>query len=190
MLLEAAPTLALLGYVITMEIQITLEEADWKNYLTCVRKEVLASHKSWINSVWVDMFIFWVMVTILIMLLLGPFRIIHVPTALTILLFFLLLFIFFLVKGDKAKTAFKPSKQGIFYGTHTFIFDDNGIVSKGDGYKSEYSWKIIQKITKSPSMILIYLDTVNTLIFPTEKLENPEKFYGYIQKRYSRAVSD
>lgn len=159
-----------------MEIQIKLDKNDWKKYQKHIENELPKSLNLWINNFWINM-VSWMVVTIAFMTIFKRFSEFHGPTAISVAVFFILIFAIFKLNMFKVRKAFEPSEIGTFCGEHTFIFSDDGIVSKGAGYSAKHSWEIVKKVERANGMVLVYLDTCSAFLFPEAKLENPEQFY-------------
>lgn len=171
-----------------MEIQINLQKEDWKLYQSYIEKELPKKQKTWMDSIWVNMFV-WMVVAIVFMTILRNISHFHWPTAASVAIFFVLISALFFFNIFKIRKAFEPQESGTFCGSHRFIFSGEGIASKGKGYEGRHSWEIVKKIERAPGMILIFLDTAYAYVFPESKLDNPDKFYNYISEQYSNVTS-
>jgi hypothetical protein len=170
-----------------MELQINLQKKDWKHYQSYIEKELPKQKKTWVDSFWVNMFI-WMVVAIIFMTIFKKFSYFHWPTAISVAIFFVLMIVLFIFNMLKIRKLFEPLENGVFCGSHKFTFTDKGIASEGKGYEGHHSWKVVKKIERAPGMILIYLDTTYAYVFPESKLENPDEFYNYISKQYSNVT--
>lgn len=165
-----------------MEISIKLEVQDWSKFQSHLEKELPKTVKSWTNSSWFNI-ILWAVIAFAFMSIFEYIGEIHWPTAGFVTVFFVLFFALFLFNMAKLKKAYAPSENGVFVGEHTFVLDDEGIKSKGQGYEGNHAWTIVKRIERANGMILIYLDTANAYVFPENKLENPDLFYTYIKEK-------
>ena len=171
-----------------MEIQINLQKEDWKNYQSYIEKTLPKQKKTWMDSFWVNMFV-WMLLVIMFMDIFQSFSYFHWPTAISVSVFFILIFALFIFNMFKIRKAFEPLESGVFCGKHKFKFTDNGIASEGDGYEGNHSWKIVKRIERAQGMIMIYLDTAYAYVFPESKLDNPDEFYSFISEQYSNVTS-
>lgn len=171
-----------------MEIQISLQKEDWKRYQSYIEKAHLKQQNTWMNSFWVNMLV-WMVIAIIFMTIFQNFSNFHWPTAISVAVFFVLIFAFFLFNMLKIRKAFEPLENGVFCGKHKFTFTGKGIASEGKGYEGNHSWEIVKKIERAPGMILIYLDTANAYVFPESKLDNPDELYNFISEQYSNVTS-
>ena len=166
-----------------MEISIKLEIEDWKIFQSILEKELPKTIKSWTNSFWFNL-VLWAFIAFVFLTIFNNVNKIHWPTAGFVSIFFILLIGLFFFNLSKIKKAYEPSKCGIFFGEQRYIFDEKGIKTKGQGFEGYHDWSIVQKIDRVNNMILIYLDTAYAHIFPEEQLENPDKFYEYINEMH------
>lgn len=171
-----------------MEIQINLQKEDWKIYQSYIEKELPKQQKTWMDSFWVNIFV-WMVIAIIFMTIFQSFSHFHWPTAISVAIFFILIFALFLVNMFKIRKAFEPLENGVFCGSHKFTFTSKGIASKGKGYEAYHSWEIVKNIERVSGMILIYLDTAYAYVFPESKLDYPDEFYNYISEQYSNVTN-
>ncbi len=171
-----------------MEIEIDLQKEDWKLYQRYIEKELPKHHKIWMDSFWVNLFV-WMVIAIVFMAVFQQISHFHWPTAISVTVFFVLISALFFFNMLKIRKAFEPLESGVFCGSHKFIFSSQGIVSEGNGYKGYHSWEIVKKIERTSGLILIYLDNVYAYVFPEIKLDNPDEFYHYILEQYSTVTS-
>ncbi|TKB05668.1 YcxB family protein [Desulforhopalus sp. IMCC35007] len=171
-----------------MEIQVTLQKEDWKLYQSYIEKELPKHLKTWMDSFWVNMLI-WMVIAFGFLLIFNQYSSFHWPTAISVGAFFISISALFLFNMFKIRKAFEPSDEGTFCGNHTFIFDEHGINSEGEGYKGIHSWAIVKKIERVQGMILIYLDTAYAYVFPESKISDPDGFYNYISEQHSKVTS-
>ena len=168
-----------------MDILIKLEIEDWNKYQSYIEKELSKSVKSWTDSFWFNL-ILWAVIGFIFMSIFRNLSEIHLPTIAVVSVFFILLFVLFIFNLLKLKKAFAPSKSGIFIGEHQFVFDEEGIKSKGQGYEGKHSWSVVQRVERTNGMIIIFLDTAYAFIFPESKLEKPDQLYNYINEQYKK----
>ena len=171
-----------------MEIQITLDKQDWKSYQGHIERELPKRMKTWMDSAWVNMII-WMVIAFLFLSLFNRHSNFHWPTAISVGVFFITISALFFFNMFKIRKAFEPSEAGTFCGDHLFIFNEQGIISEGKGYKGNHSWSIVKKIDRAEGMILIYLDTAYAYVFPESKLKAPDDFYGLIYEQYSNVTN-
>ncbi|CAA0106655.1 Uncharacterised protein [Halioglobus japonicus] len=171
-----------------MEIQITLQQEDWKLYQSYIEKELPKHLKTWMDSFWVNMLI-WMVIAFVFMSIFNQHSEFHWSTAISVGVFFIIISALFFFNMFKIRRAFEPSEDGTFCGDHLFIFDDYGIKSQGNGYKGTHSWGIVKKIERAQGMVMIYLDTASAFVFPESKLKDPDGFYNYISERYSNVTN-
>jgi len=168
-----------------MDILIKLEIEDWNQYQSYIEKELSKSVKSWTDSFRFNL-VLWGVTGFILMSIFRNLSEIHWPTVGVVSVFYILIFILFIIKLAKLKKAFAPSETGVFFGEHQFVFDEEGIKSKGHGYEGKHSWSVVQRIERTNGMILIFLDTAYAYIFPVSKLDNPDKLYNYINEQYKK----
>jgi hypothetical protein len=168
-----------------MEIQIELEKEDWKKFQSYIAKEIPKQYKTWMDSFWVNVII-WMVVAFVFMSIFKKFSDFHGPTAISVAVFFVLIFALFIFSAIRIRKAFEPLASGIFCGRHHFTFSSEGISSKGKGYEAFHSWEIVKKVERAPGMILIYLDKAYAFMFPEAKLAEPDGFYQYISEQFSK----
>jgi len=130
----------------------------------------------------------WAIITIAILSIFNSSGEIHWPTALSITVLFVILFIALILNSKKLKKAFTPSNEGAFVGQHQILFSNEGIKSQGQGYISTREWNTVKSIELTDKMILIYLDTAYALILPLEKLESPDELYQFITAKYNKRI--
>jgi len=171
-----------------MEIQITLQKEDWKQYQGYIEKELPKHLKTWMDSTWINMLI-WMVIAFVFMSIFNQHSTFHWPTAISVGVFFIIIWALFIFNMFKVRRAFEPSEQGTFCGSHQFSFDDHGISSEGMGYKGTHSWEVVKKIERAQGLIMIYLDTAYAYVFPESKLNDPDGFYKYISERHSNVTS-
>jgi len=171
-----------------MDIQITLEKEDWKRYQSYIERELPKHLKTWMNSFWVNMLV-WMIIAFIFMSIYRQFTSFHWPTAISVGIFFILIAALFFLNLFKIRKAFEPSEKGSFCGEHFFKFTDQGIESKGSGYKGSHSWAIVKKVERVQGMILIYIDTAYAFVFPESKLIDPDGLFKYISERYSNVTN-
>jgi hypothetical protein len=173
---------------VSMEIQITLQKEDWKLYQSYIEKALPKQQKTWMDSFWINLFV-WMGLAMVFMAIFQSFSHFHWPTAASVAIFFVLIFVLFLFNMFKIRKAFEPLESGIFCGRHKFTFTSDGIITEGKGYEGHHSWEIVKKIERAPGMILIYLDKVYAYVFPESKLDDPDEFYNYISEQYSNVTN-
>jgi hypothetical protein len=83
-------------------------------------------------------------VAIVFMSIFQSFSHFHLPTAISVAVFFILIFALFIFNMFKIRKAFEPLENGVFCGKHKFTFTDKGIASEGDGYEGNHSWEIVK----------------------------------------------
>jgi len=171
-----------------MEIQINLQKEDWKLYQSYIEKELPKQQKTWVDSFWVNVFV-WMVMGIIFMTIFQNLSHFHWPTATLVAIFFVLISALFFFNMFKIRKAFEPLENGTFCGSHKFTFTPEGIASEGKGYEGHHSWEIVKKIERAPGMILIYLDKAYAYVFLESKLDNPDEFYNYISEQYSNVKS-
>ena len=170
-----------------MEILINLEKDDWKIFQSHIEKELRKSVKSWTDS-FVFNVVLWAVLTSIFLSVFNMMYQFHWPTAFSVATFFVVFIISLIMDSIKLKKAFMPSEKGVFVGQHHFIFDNEGIKSKGKGYEGFHDWTIVKKIERSKGMILIYLDTTYAYVFPEKKLDNPDNFFNYINEQFNNCI--
>ncbi len=170
-----------------MKIKITLQKEDWKLYQSYIEKELPKHLKTWMDRFWLNMLI-WMIIACLFLSIFNLHSSFHWPTAISVGAFFIIISAWFLFNMFKIRKAFEPSELGTFCGNHTFIFNEHGINSEGEGYKSNHSWGIVKKIERAQGMVLIYLDTAYAYVFPESKLSDPDGFYSYISEQHSNVI--
>jgi len=160
-----------------MKINITYDKDDWTSYLSSLKLTHLNFDKFWEDNLWILLSITAIGIIILIIWIIGLIDF-HWQTALTVAIILILYFFVILFSLDYPE----PNPDGVFRGTHTFHFTSEGIEIHGDGFSSNYSWKVVKEITDQDSMILIYIDSIQALFFPKNKLKNPMKFYSFVKE--------
>ena len=168
-----------------MHIQITLDKEDWKSFLSHVEKELAKNTKNWTDSILFNVAI-WAIIAFTIMFLIKRSGEVHWPTASGVAALFVIFIIIFFARMVKLRNASAPSEDGIFLGEHEYIFDDDGINSKGKYYESSHKWASVMKIERANGIIIIYLDTLFAFILPEKKLDNPNKIYEFICGKYKK----
>ena len=171
-----------------MDIEINLDKQDWRNYQSYVERELSKHHRTWMDSFWVNVIV-WFVVAFSFMFIFQQKSNFHWPSAISAAIIFVLIFMVFIFNIYKMKKAFEPSANGVFCGKHKFTFTENEIISEGKGYTGQHSWEIVQRIEKSRGMVLIFIDTAYAFVFPESKLENPEEFYNYVVEQLSNVTS-
>jgi len=166
-----------------MEISIILEKKDWKLFQANLEKELPKTIKSKTNSFWFNL-ILWAVLALVFLSIFHNISQIHWPTAGFVSVFFILFNGLFFFNLSKIRKAFEPSQNGVFIGKHNFVFNEEGIKSKCQGYEGYHSWSIVKKIDRVNNMILIYLDTAYAYIFPENQLDDPDQFYQYINEQF------
>ena len=168
-----------------MEITINLDREDWKNYQKYIDRELPKSVKSTFKS-FLSNLVLWFFLALGFMFVFQHVGAFDWPTAITVGVVFLIFFALFIINMLKIKKAYEPSEKGVFVGKHKFIFNEEGIVSSGNGYEGNHSWQIIKKIVRSDGMIILFLDTAFAFIFPEKKLDNPDELYRYIEEKFDK----
>jgi len=168
-----------------MDISIKLEVKDWYQFQSYLEKAIPKTAKSWTNSFWFNL-VLWAVLAFFFMTIFQNTGEVHWPSAGVASAFFIFMFILFIFNLNKFKRACAPSENGVFVGEHRFVFDEEGIKSKGQGYEASHSWSLVQRIERTNGMILIFLDTAYAYVFPETKLKNPEEFYNYINEQYEK----
>jgi len=170
-----------------MEIVINLDKEDWKKFVRYLGRELSKANRS-CGKDFFFAFFYWMIVGLIILLMqkfVGGF---HWPTAGIAFVVFVFILLFLIIDRKRNKNPFEPSAEGMFVGEHKFIFDERGAQMQGKGYESKYIWTAFKKIERAQGMILIYVDTAMAFIFPETKLSNPDEFYNFIAKHYSKAM--
>jgi hypothetical protein len=167
-----------------MQINITLDKIDWNKLQNHISKELPKQKKSFFDSFWKSM-ILWFLLVGVFMSLFHYVRPIHWPTAILTGTIFICVYVVLIFNMIKLRKLFEPSDTGIFCGEHEFVFDDEGITIKGAGYTEKHNWSTVKKIERTSDIILIYLDTTFAYVFPEKKLNNPSDFYKTITELYS-----
>lgn len=170
-----------------MQITLKTSQDDWFAFNQHILTQRPKTHRTWLDNPWI-MTPCWVVLALLLLFIFGLNDHFHAPTALAVSIY-LVVFIGALILNAKLKQqAFAPDPQGTFVGEHTFVFDETGIASSGDGYHAQHAWRLVKKIERisqrvsnsDRKLILVYLDTCFAYIFPESQLENPDDFYQQI----------
>lgn len=171
-----------------MEILINLDKEDWRKAIGYLGCEIPRANRSFGKDFWFG-FLYMMVAGFSAVLMYKFVNGFHWPTAGVSFVLLVFILVFFCLNYKRNKKAFEPSDEGTFVGEHKFIFDEKGIQLRGKSYESKYAWSAIKKIKRVQGMILIYHDTANALIFPENKLSNPDEFYNFITEQYSKATS-
>jgi len=107
----------------------------------------------------------------------------HIPTLMTVLLFWFLTFILSLTTRKRLYKTYEPAQEGPFCGIHNFEFNEEGVKTSCEGHYAFNSWNIFKRVVNSHGLIMIFLDNAKALIIPIDQLENPDELLEYISKR-------
>lgn len=170
-----------------MEIKVRIRIEDWRTYLSYINEYSRKNSGARFFSFWTMFFIF---VPIGLAYALGAKYFhyqIHVPTAICISVFFILIIgVYFYIFAEMQK-ACDPSEKGMFLGGKKFLFDEDGVKSEGNSFKTEYLWSGVTGIERANGLILIFIDSTAANIIPEADLENPDEVYKHIKKLYANA---
>lgn len=167
-----------------MQININLDKRDWQKFQDHIGKELSKNTKTLSSTSWANISV-WVLLVAIFIVLLNYIDNFDWQTALVVSIFFICIFTVFILTLMQMKKAFEPGDRGIFCGEHEFVFDEQGISSKGSGYTAKHSWSIVKRIERVSGMILIYFDTAYAFVFNETKLADPDAFYKAISEFYS-----
>ncbi len=172
-----------------MEISLQLEKSDWQRFQKHTEKRLTKTKaRAWHDHFFIRLF-FWSVIGFLAMWFyrqIGAFQL-HLPSVLFSSIFFILFLSMFIFSLIKIKKAAAPSEQGMFIGQHTFFFGEDKITSTSKHYSSSLDWAAIIKVERANGLIILYLDTLYGLLFPEEKLDNPELFYAHVMTNHLKA---
>jgi YcxB-like protein len=172
-----------------MEIVITLDKEDWRKFSQYFWRKLAKESRSFKNDFWLSFIVGGILGMILIFAF-PDLKEIHWPSAGVATAFFVFIVAVYFFKLIKFRKACEPSGEGTFVGEHEFIFDDQGIQTQGRGYESRHAWSVVKGIERAQGMVLIYYDTAMALVFPENKLNNPDEFYSFIDEKYSKAMGE
>lgn len=106
----------------------------------------------------------------------------HWPTAVVVGAVFIVLTVLFIRHLNKLKGYFSPSEDGCFIGTHRINVNEVGIETRGNGYSGHYAWSVIRSVEREGGVIMLFIDSANALIFPEDRLEDPDGFYKLVKE--------
>lgn len=113
-----------------MDISFILEVEDWYRFQSYLEKELSKTVKSWTSSFWFNL-VLWAVLAFFLMSVFQHIGEVHWPTVGVVSAFFILMFVLFIFNLTKLKKAYAPSEAGVFIGEHQFVFEEEGIKSKG-----------------------------------------------------------
>jgi hypothetical protein len=163
-----------------MEFKLKLEKEDWRAFNGYLFKKLSAKNKTVFDNFFINVSV-WMTIGFVIMYTAKQFGGLHWPTAAITSIVFLLLYSLIFAKHKKLQTAIEPMENGSFCRELTYKFSEEGISTK-DGI---VSWDLILQIERAEGMIMLYLDTAFALVFPEQKLEQPDEFYDYVSSLHS-----
>ena len=166
--------------VVCMEIKLKLEKQDWRVFNKYLCKKVAMKNKSLLDNVFVNIII-WMTIGLIIIFTFESFGGLHWPTAVVVTLVFVYLYLITFLKNKQLLSALEPMDNGSFCREHSYKFAEEGITTEN----GIIPWSMILEIERAQGMILLYLDTAIALVFPEQKLEQPDKFYDYVSKLHS-----
>ena len=166
-----------------MEIDINLTKEDWVKYNQYLSKRFKSIVNK--NTFFKDMvpWFFWGLIATSAMNFLDEE--IHWPTCILTTMIFVLIGLCATRKSKKAQDLMMPSSDGVFIGSHHFKFDELGIHSSGTKYNSNMQWSAVKNIEFSDDYILIFIDTVQAYIIPTNQIESITELKDILTK-YSK----
>jgi len=171
-----------------MEITLNLDVNDWEYFQSHIESKLSKTSKSYVSSFFVNMIV-WAIIAIAILSLFHSSEGIHWPTASSVTVLFVSIFIVLIFNTRKLKKAFAPSKEGAFVGQHQILINDKGITTHGKGYTCTREWSTVKNIEITEKMLFLYLDTAYALVFPLGKLDNPNDFYQFIMDKYNKSLN-
>lgn len=162
-----------------IQVTITLEEDDWFAFQFYLEKTLAKDVKPRNTGAWFYMLMGSVIaVIVMFVFLLGPA--IDGYTAGIVSAVFIALVFGFVLYVKKLRWLSAPAQGGIFTGEHHFVFDQDGIDSKGKGCSAHHDWSAVLRIARGSGLIMIFLDTTFALVFPEKKLDDPDRFFGQL----------
>ena len=168
-----------------MEFKLKLGKEDWLAFNRYLCKKISEQNKTIFDNVFISVFV-WMVIGFAIVFTTKQLGGFHWPTAAIISIVFLFLYFTMFIKQKKLQAAFEPMENGSFCRELTYKFSEEGISTK-DG---TISWDLILQIERAQGMIMLYLDSAFALVFPEQKLENPDKFYEYVSSLHSNVTAD
>jgi hypothetical protein len=136
------------------------------------------------NSFWFNL-VLWMVISFAFMLIFQNLSKFHWPTAGAVAFFFVCVWILAVFNVLKQRKVFAPSDEGVFVGSHRFLFDEEGIHSEGIGYKSFHHWGVVKATKRDAGMIMVFIDTALAFVFPEDRLDDPETLYHALMRYQS-----
>ena len=107
----------------------------------------------------------------------------------TVVFFFLIIFQNRILLGATKKSVKQLFAEGVnrgLYGEQELILNENSIIESGKLMKTEYSYKIIERIEEDERSFYLYFGAVQAIIVKKQLLsgaEEEEQFREYIKSR-------
>ncbi|MCJ8270861.1 MAG: YcxB family protein [Psychrosphaera sp.] len=168
-----------------MQIKINIQVQDWLAFQRHIERAANEKNTDGGSRFWSNFFI-WMVTSITLTIALQTVDAFHWPSAIVVVLIFVIFISLHFINLRSIRNTLKPSKDGIFCGEHEFNFDDNGFHAQGEGYHSHYQWLIVKKTERVNGLVLIYLDAFQAIVIPERDLENPDELYQFICQKVSK----
>ena len=167
-----------------MELKLKLEKEDWLAFNRYLCKKIAAKNKTVFDNFFINIFL-WMIIGFAIIFTAKQFGGFHWPTAVITSIVFLLFYFVLFIKQKKLQAAIEPMENGSFCRELEYKISEEGITTR-DG---TISWDLILHIERAQGMIMLYLDSAFALIFPEQKLEDPDKFYECVSSLHSNVTA-
>ncbi|UHQ53848.1 MULTISPECIES: YcxB family protein [Microbulbifer] len=165
-----------------MEQVFRYQREDWEKFQSFLEKDLCRSTKMWHERPWFNVTL-WFIIALVFLTFFQDGSEFSWPTAGIVGFFFILIFTQVILAGLKLKKLCAPSEEGMFIGEHRFKFDEEGIHSQGKGYSATHNWSVVKRAVKTDGAIYLFLDNAYAYIFPLSQLEDPGKFYDYVDSK-------
>ena len=168
-----------------MTFEITFDEQDWKRFQSTLCSDLPKSRYKFIYGFTFNMIV-WIALGAIFLAIYESVGGIHWASFSAAASVALIVFAYSIFQSWLTRKAFSPSESGTFIGKHKYELSESGISWHGNGYKSEVSWNVVQRICRLNGQILVFIDTAVALIFPENKVSDPDMLYTKLKEFHEK----
>lgn len=166
-----------------MKFKINLTVNDWLAYQQLLSSEAPRKYlKTWF--LFIVNALVWCLLAIIVMSTLKAISTFHWPTAITVIILFLLLISNHFINVPKLfKHAYAPKEDGAFCGSHLYELTEDEMKISSEASYTVYKWHVFQRFKQDNELLALFIDTSSAVLIPIRDLENKDEIIHFLSEK-------
>lgn len=133
--------------------------------------------------------VMWALLIFSIIVLFNAPDSIHWPSVIVPSLFLAFGFLASVLIRHQKESFLLPSNESLTFSRRSYEINEDGVVIRERRYQDHLYWTAFKKAEKTKSLIILYTDRMEGLVFPLDQLDEPDRLLEFASAMSEKAKS-